>query len=64
MLFDNTASTEPVTPASRFVTPDMSMARVGAQLGAAWKLAKRTPFIASASKLGVGISLPNDPISV
>ncbi|MNI86116.1 hypothetical protein D3C73_1431790 [compost metagenome] len=38
--------------------PDISMARVGEQLGAAWKSSIRRPSVSSLSRLGVWISLP------
>jgi hypothetical protein len=38
--------------------PVSNAARVGAQIAVVWKLVKRTPCCASASKLGVAIAPP------
>ena len=43
--------------------PVMSEARVGEHSGVAWKFVNRIPLSAMASRFGVGISPPKQPMS-
>ncbi|MNE32401.1 hypothetical protein D3C80_1260120 [compost metagenome] len=51
-------------PAWWLSVPLSSIERVGEQVGAAWKLVRRTPSLARASRLGVSISPPKLPRSL